>query len=418
MRIPKPPKVSFNLLRKAVLFVFIISVSIAIGYFFGAKGYNPADIPVYPSVTINREVPQEVGNLDFSLFWKVWDTLHLKYYDKTKLIDSNMVYGAIGGMVNAIGDPYTAFLPPAENKVIEEDLKGSFDGIGIQIGFRDKTLAVMAPLPGSPAEKAGVMAGDYIIAIKDLVKGEELSTQGMSLNDAVQAIRGEKGTKVELTLIRDGKDEPIKVEIARDIIDVPSIVVNYYEDDTIADVQVLKFTAEMQSEWNEKVAELLMKENLKGIIIDVRNNPGGYMQGAVDLASDFLETGDVVVIEEGAKGIRNEYKVERIGRFRKIKMVVLINKGSASASEIFSGAMKDHKRATLVGDISFGKGTIQEPEQVDDNGAGLHITIARWLTPSGYWVNEQGLKPDIEVANNPDTGEDEQLDKALELLKM
>jgi len=154
-------------------------------------------------------------------------------------------------------------------------------------------------------------------------------------------------------------------------------------------------------------------QNLKGVIVDVRNNPGGYLQGAVEVASDFLETGDVVVIEESGGDTKNEYKVEKLGRLRNVKTVVLINKGSASASEIFAGALKDHKRATLVGEVTFGKGTIQEPQQIN-GGSGLHITIARWLTPDGFWVNDGGLKPDIEIEDKEDTQEDEQLLKAVE----
>ena len=216
-------------------------------------------------------------------------------------------------------------------------------------------------------------------------------------------------------MIREGEDEPLIKEIVRKSIDVASVTMSFEgERGNIAHVKILKFSGETQEEWEKFVPEILSKTDLKGIIMDVRNNPGGYMQGSVDLASDFLETGEVVVIEEVGNKSRSEYKVEKLGRFRKTKLVVLVNEGSASASEIFAGAIKDNNRGEIVGVSTFGKGTIQEPQEVE-GGAGLHITIARWLTPSGFWVNDGGLKPDIEIEDNEDTEEDEQLQEALRL---
>jgi len=342
--------------------------------------------------------------------------LGVKYYDKSKLIPSEMVYGAIRGMVSAVGDPYTVFLPPQEKKVVQEDLQGTFEGVGIQIGFKGTRLAVIAPLPGTPAEKSGVKAGDLILVIRDESRRIDQGTDGISITDAVEAIRGPAGTTVTLTLLRDGKDEPFDVDITRQSINVPSIVLEYKGDNnSIAYIKVLKFSAETSGEWEEAVIELVKRNDLKGIIIDLRNNPGGYLEKAVELASDFLENKDTVVVEEGAGGVKNDYKVEKIGRLRKVNLVILINEGSASASEIMAGALRDHDRAKLVGSTTFGKGTIQEPMDVD-GGAGLHITIAKWLTPSGFWVNEGGLKPDVEIEDKEDTEEDEQLQKAVELL--
>ncbi|OGM27295.1 hypothetical protein A2962_01950 [Candidatus Woesebacteria bacterium RIFCSPLOWO2_01_FULL_39_61] len=414
---PSIPKVPITILSRLLIFILIISASFTGGYFFGINGFY-ASIKGYPKVTIRREVPQDKTDLDFSLFWRVWDTLYSKYYDKTKLIESGLVYGAIRGMVAAVGDPYTVFLPPEENKVVQEDLQGNFDGIGIQIGFKGTQLVVMAPLSSSPAEKAGIKAGDYIIAIKDEKKGIDRGTQGITLPEAVQTIRGPKGTSVTLTLTREGEDEPFEKEITRANIDVPSVTVEYVGDqENIAHVKILKFAGETLEEWENTVVELVKKPNLNGIIVDVRNNPGGYLQGAVELASDFLEDGQVVVIEQDGDGSKQEFRVEKLGRLRKLKTVVLINGGSASASEIFAGALRDAKAVNLVGEVSFGKGTIQEPQQIN-GGAGLHITIARWLTPNGTWVNEGGLKPDSEVEDNPDTSEDEQLQKAIEIVRL
>ena len=408
------PRVDLRLLRNLFLLIAVVIISYSFGYASGYKGFR-ANFDGYPKVTIDRITPQDKGELNFSLFWQVWDTLQLKYYDSDKIIPSEMIYGAISGMVSAVGDPYTAFIPPREYKVVQEDLNGSFEGVGIQIGFKGTQLAVIAPLPGSPAEEAGLKAGDLIMVIKDELKGIDRGTVGINLNEAVQIIRGPANSKITLTLIREGEDEPLIKEIVRKSIDVASVTMSFEgEGGNIAHVKILKFSGETQEEWEKFVPEILSKTDLKGIIMDVRNNPGGYMQGSVDLASDFLETGEVVVIEEVGNKSRSEYKVEKLGRFRKTKLVVLVNEGSASASEIFAGAIKDNDRGEIVGASTFGKGTIQEPQEVE-GGAGLHITIARWLTPSGFWVNDGGLKPDIEIEDNEDTEEDEQLQEALRL---
>jgi carboxyl-terminal processing protease len=327
-----------------------------------------------------------------------------------------MVYGAIKGMVNAIDDPYTVFLPPKENRVVQEDLKGSFEGVGIQIGFRGNQLAVVSPLPDSPAEEAGVLAGDYIIGIKDELKEIDRGTTGITLPEAVQAIRGPAGSVVTLILLRNGSEEPITVDIVRASIDIPSLILDFVgPNENIAHIRLLKFGGETKAEWERAVRNILKRRNLTGIILDVRNNPGGYLQGSVDVASEFLRNGSVVVIEEKSNGERDEFKVERIGRFPDTPVVVLVNKGSASASEILAGALRDIRGVQLVGETSFGKGTIQEPQQIE-NGAGLHITVARWLTPSGFWVNEGGLEPDVELGDDPETIEDEQLQEAIRLL--
>lgn len=411
----RSPRIGLTIVKRTLVGVIFAVIIFSLGYYFGYKGYVASGAE-YPKVTISRVNPELQKELDFTLFWKVWDSLHAKYYDKSKVIDSELVYGAIRGMVAAVGDPYTVFLSPKQNKIVEEDLQGSFEGVGIQIGFKRGELAVIAPLPDSPAEKVGVRPGDYIVEIKDEGKGIDMGTVGISLEEAVEAIRGKANTIVKLTLIRDGEDQPLNVDITRSPIDVPSLVVKYIDDsDVLVHVKLIKFSAETLAEWDTTVADLLKNPNLAGIVFDVRNNPGGYLQGAVDLASDFLESGDLVVKEAGGLGINNEYKVVKLGRLKNINMAVLINEGSASASEIFAGAMKDHGRAKLVGDKTFGKGTIQEPEQVD-GGAGLHITVAKWLTPDGVWVHDTGLEPDVFVANNPDTEEDEQLQKAIELL--
>jgi carboxyl-terminal processing protease len=409
------PKVTLRNVRRFLIFFIVVVISFSSGYLVASKGYKASFGKPF-KVTISRELPKNHKDVNFTLFWRVWDTLEAKYFDKEKLDQAEMIYGAIKGMVTAVGDPYTVFLPPSENKIVQEDLQGSFEGVGIQIGFKGSRLAVIAPLPGSPAEKVGIKAGDFIVGIKDEVKGINRGTNGITLPEAVKIIRGPKGTIVTLTLLRDKVEEPIEVNVVRDSIDVPSIILSFVGDnESIAHIKLLKFSGETKNEWSNVVREILKKRSVRGIVLDLRNNPGGYLQAAVDLASEFLKNGSVVVVEESSSGERKEFKVERLGRFLNMPVVVLINQGSASASEILAGALRDDKNILLVGEDSFGKGTIQEPIQINGS-AGLHITTSRWLTPSGFWVNEKGLTPDVKIKDDPATPEDEQLEKAIELL--
>lgn len=406
----------FAEVRKVLLYTLGVSVIFATGYTLGTNGFK-LDTASFPKITISREIPQDKRDVDFSLFWKIWDTLNLSYYDKSKVSPQKMVYGAISGMVASLGDPYTSFLPPEENKVIEEDLSGSFEGIGIQIGFKGKQLAVIAPLPNSPAEKAGLKAGDLIVGIIDVEKKIEVSTSGINLNDAVKMIRGKTGTKVTLLITREGTNDVIKTEIQREKLDVPSVIISYENNNKIANIKLLKFGADTDKEWQKTVDEVMSKNGaVTGIILDLRNNPGGYLQSSVDIAGEFLKLGSVVVIEDKGNGDTTEYKTTRSGKFGKIKTVVLINGGSASASEILAGALSENLGIKLVGEKSFGKGTIQEPQQLT-LGSSLHITIAKWLTPKGNWVHEKGIEPDVKILDKPETKEDEQLQEAIKLLK-
>jgi carboxyl-terminal processing protease len=408
------PKLNIFILRKFVVSIVVCIFIFIGGYYLGRQGFE-ASFEDISEIKITREVPPD-KDVDFANFWKVWDTLTLDYFDKTRLNPQLMVYGAIKGMVQAIGDPYTVFLPPSENKVVQEDLQGSFEGIGIQIGFRRTQLAVIAPLPDSPAETAGVKAGDLIIGIEDKDKNLEVSTAGMSLPDAVQIIRGPKGSKIILTLLRDDTDEPIVVEITRSEINVPSVILSFEgENKDIAHIKLLKFAGETNGEWEKAVKEIVV-EKPSGIVLDLRNNPGGYLQGSVDVAGEFLANNTLVTYEERSNGSKNEFKTDRFPRLANIPLVILVNKGSASASEILAGALREQAKTTIVGETTFGKGTIQEPKQIN-GGAGLHITIARWLTPKGNWVNEKGLEPDITIEDKEDTDIDEQFEKAVEILR-
>ncbi|HBQ50441.1 TPA: S41 family peptidase [Candidatus Daviesbacteria bacterium] len=359
--------------------------------------------------------PPKNNNADFKLFWDTENLLKRDYLDKSALDQNKLYYGAISGMVSAVGDPYTFFLPPEAQKSSKEELNGSFEGVGIQLGFNpDKRLAVIAPLEGTPAKAAGVKPLDMIIKI------DGKDTTGLSLPEAVKLIRGTKGTKVMLEILREGEEETRTFTMVRDTIVVKSVELEYKKTKSgknVAWIKLSRFSERTRSEWQEAVKDIISK-NPNGVILDVRNNPGGYLDGAVFVTSEFLEGGDVVLQEDG-QGKKQAFKVNREGNLLTIPLIVLINKGSASASEIVAGALQDRERAKLVGEQSFGKGTIQEAEELE-KGAGIHITVARWLTPNGKWVNEtKGLKPDviIEMPKDAKDNQDPQLDKALELLE-
>ncbi|MFA6369025.1 MAG: S41 family peptidase, partial [Candidatus Shapirobacteria bacterium] len=357
--------------------------------------------------------------LNLSLMWQVKDKLSELFLEKDKLVDKNMEYGAIKGMVAALGDPYTVFLPPDDNKSANEDLAGEFGGVGISLGYKDNILAVVAPLPKSPAEKAGVKAGDLILKIIDKENGVDKDTNDMALNEAVKLIRGKMGTEVTLKMFREGKSEAYDVVLKRENIVVPSIELEWKEKDDkkVAWIKLYKFTDNLiNKEWSQKVEEIKMektKGNFGGVILDLRNNPGGFLQASVLVASDFVQEG-VIVTQKSYDGSEEKYKViEGMGNLLNDKLVILINGGSASASEILAGALKEYNRAKLVGEKSFGKGTVQQPEDFRD-GSGLHITIAKWLLPSGKNIHKEGVTPDVEVKSGDDPEIDIQLEKALE----
>ena len=406
-------KVSLSKVRLFALILSFCFVSFFGGWWLGHQDVVVNREKIVPQVTINRATPQDKQNVEFALFWSVWDRLENLYYDKTKLDTKEMVYGAIKGMVAAVGDPYTVFLPPTEQKRTQEDLGGQFEGVGIQIGFKGTQLAVIAPLDGSPAQKAGIKAGDFIVGIKDKEKNVEIGTVGMSLPDAVDLIRGKAGSAVTLVLTREGVDKPFEKELTRAKIEVPSVILTFEgPDKNIAHLKLLRFGDQTDNEWNNAIKKI-KDQNGKGVILDLRNNPGGYLNGAVTIASEFMSSG-VVVIESG-KGNNKELKVTGNPKLPNIPLIVLVNKGSASASEIVAGAIKDSGRGQIVGDTTFGKGTIQESQEIGQ--AGLHITIAKWLTPKGTWVNGTGLEPDVKITQGDDSEKDNQLEKAIELLK-
>lgn len=356
---------------------------------------------------------EQAEGADFSRFWEVWRRLEKSYVDPDKIDYNAMTFGSMEGLAQSLGDPYTQYLPPADNKQANEDLNGSFGGVGIELGYKDQTLAVMAPLKGTPAERGGVQAGDLIINIKDEKKKVDTDTHNMTLVDAVRHIRGEKGTSVILTLFRDGTAEPFDVTLTREEIVVPSVELAFVEHNgkQYAHLQLHRFGGRTDKEWLSKVSEIVSKKPA-GVVLDLRNNPGGYLDGAVFVSGEFLDDG--VVVEQRGRSQSETYRVDRKGSLTDIPLVVLVNKGSASASEIAAGAIQDHKRGKIVGETSFGKGTVQEVQELSD-GSSLHVTIAKWILPSGRWLDKDGIKPEVEAIDNIETKDvDEALDKALE----
>ncbi|MDD2225035.1 MAG: S41 family peptidase [Candidatus Shapirobacteria bacterium] len=358
--------------------------------------------------------------LNLTLMWKVKDKLSQTFLEKDKLVDTNMEYGAVKGMVAALDDPYTVFLTPDENKSTNETLAGEFGGVGISLGYKDKTLAVMSPLAGTPAEKAGVKAGDLILHITDKVNNVDKDTTDIALDEAVSLIRGKIGTEVTLKMYREGKSDYFDVILKRDNIVVPNVTLEWKEQNgkKVALVRISQFTETLFTDWPKKVEEInaeKAKDNFGGIVLDLRNNPGGYLQASVLVASDFIKEGTIVT-QKSYDGTEEKYNVETgRGNLLNDKLVVLINGGSASASEILAGALKDFNRAKLVGVKSFGKGTVQQPEDFSD-GSGLHVTIAKWLLPSGKNIHKEGIMPDVEVNIPDDAKTDVQLEKAIETL--
>jgi len=405
--------------KKALVFFFILFLiggAFYLGYENGSHRLSTSStasndiLSPDDAIIVNKDSQDKT--IDFSLFWKVWNVLQDKYVDSAKLDAHTLFYGAIKGMLSATGDPYTTFFDPKENQEFEEDISGTFEGIGAEMGIKNEILTIIAPLEGMPAEKAGFMAGDKIVKIEDA------TTNNMTLEEAVSKIRGAKGTEVTLTIFRNGEEEYRTITVKRDTILVKSVRFEMKEND-IAYIRVNRFGDDTKKEFQMAVRQTLEKRPV-GLIIDLRNNPGGFLGTSIDMASLMLPVGKTVVMEEDGKGERKELKSRGGDALSGVRTVILINEGSASASEILAGALKDNRdNVTLVGKKSFGKGSVQEliPMSKDTS---VKITVAHWLTPTGHQINNVGIAPDIEVGlSNDDVNNkrDPQLDKALEILK-
>ncbi|MFA6995165.1 MAG: S41 family peptidase [Patescibacteria group bacterium] len=409
-------KISNNVLKKAgvglVFVVFISSIFLG-GFYVGQKNNSRSalakrSLAYSPEAVDAAQGTSTVQAIDFNLYWEVWDALKTNYVDKNKITDQNLFFGSLKGMAEATGDPYTVFMDPKEAKKFSDDLAGTFEGIGAEVGIRNDIATVIAPLDGTPAKKAGLRAGDKIYAV------DKKSTLGMTIDAIVNEIRGPKDTKVTLTIIR-GQDKPKDFVITRSIIIIKSVTTEMRADGIMV-IRISNFNDDTETLFEEAVKTALLKRP-KGIIVDLRNNPGGYLQTAVDIASEWITAGPVVA-EQFGDNRRNEYPSNGRALLKDFPTVVLVNGGSASASEILAGALRDYKKATIVGETTYGKGSVQTLDDLS-GGAELKITIAKWLTPAGDYINEKGLKPNIEIkmtSADLDKNLDPQFIKAVELL--
>jgi len=355
----------------------------------------------------------QAPKVDLSLFWQVLKKVENQYVHTEKIDYASMSYGAIKGMVASLGDPYTAFLTPKESKDLEDTLNGDLEGIGAELAAKDGQLVVVSPIKGSPAEKAGLKPGDIIMKINDE------SVINTTLNDAVTKIRGKPGTSVKLSLMRKGNDALVDMTIERQAIKVPSVELEFLPGN-IAHLNIQQFGSDTKNEVLKAINQILIKKP-KGVILDVRNDGGGYLTAAIDIASDFIEDGVVTIVRKRElDGSRSE-EINRThgnARLGDIPLVVLVNEGSASASEILAGALQDLGRAKIVGKKTFGKGTVQELVDLSD-GSTLRITTSEWFTPNNINVHGKGITPDVEVEfvlDEKDPKKDNQLDKAVEVL--
>jgi carboxyl-terminal processing protease len=389
-----------------------------LGFYIGTER-RPAEEKVTDVAGKNIGRPE---NVDFTLFWQAWNVLNEKYIDNngnssTTKHASNQerVWGAVAGMTASLGDPYTTFFPPEQKKKFEEEISGNFSGVGMEIGIKDNILTVIAPLPNSPAKRSGVLSGDKVLKINSSL------TSGMSADEAVNLIRGLEGTTVNLTLLRNSsgtpESKPFDISIKREIITIPTID-SKKMDNGIFVIRLYNFSAVSPNLFRDALKQFTEAKTDK-LVLDLRGNPGGFLDAVVDMASWFLPSGKPVVVEKhGGKVEDKIYRSRGYDIFNdKLKMVILVDKGSASASEILAGALSEYDKATLVGEQTFGKGSVQELIPLGDSS--IKVTIAKWYTPKGHSISLNGLKPNVEVPMTVEdfkAGRDPQMDKAVEIL--
>lgn len=375
-------------LRTAFFLLFAIGL-LGASFFLGAyTGYHGRPEIEKVIGVLNHEpnivIQQEV---DFASFWKAWNALEEKFTSNDGFDRQQMIWGAIAGMARSLDDPYTVFFPPAEKKIFEEDIRGDFGGVGMEIGIRKGKLTVIAPLKNSPAARAGIMAGDKVFKIDDT------DTADLTIEEAVQLIRGPKGTEVKLTIFREKNDGTEVIKIIRDTIQIPTI-----ETETRGDIFLIRlfsFSEKSPALFQDALRKMI-EQNHQALILDLRNNPGGFLEASVEIASWFLPVGKVVARERFRSGEERLHRSKGYNIFNRLPFVVIVNNGSASASEILAGALQEHDIATLIGTTTFGKGSVQELVPITDETS-LKVTIARWLTPNGNTISEKGLTPDIIV---------------------
>ncbi|NCN24856.1 S41 family peptidase [Candidatus Berkelbacteria bacterium CG_4_9_14_3_um_filter_39_23] len=378
--------------RNKYLFLFLFIVSFSTGYGLGYKNIQARNVEVVNRQSADKEV-------DFDLFWQVWSRVKEKTIGEIK--PKEMVYGAIKGMVASLKDPFSVYFNPDEAKEFLSDVNGEFEGIGAELAVQDENLTVVAPLDGSPAKEAGLLPKDVIVAIDDV------ASSTINFDEAIAKIRGEKGSQVKLTLARPGKKETFNLIITRSLIKVDSVK-SEIRADGIGVIKISQFSSDTFAGVKNALGDF-EKAGVKGMVLDMRNNPGGLFDSSVNVASLFIPEG-VVVSEQGRAG-KEDFRTTQKAVLSSVPLKVLINAGSASAAEIVAGAIKDSGRGKLIGQKSFGKGTIQDLVDFPDKSS-LKITIAKWLTPSGSEIDKKGIEPDISVENNP-SEKDLQMEKAI-----
>lgn len=384
------------------LFLIYSVILFAASYMMGASNWPLSQLGLASS-----RVPPEAEEV-FDPFWEVWNLVNSQYFDQP-LEAENLMEGAIEGMLARLDDPNTRYLEPAVEESARDSMEGEIQGIGVLVEMVDEQITVVSPFEGSPAERAGIRPGDV------LIEADGVDLVGMDLSEAAALIRGPAGTEVQLVILRG--EETIELSVTRDVVQIPSVRGEMLEEN-LAYVRLSRFGNRTPEELSE-VLENLLSQNARGMILDLRNNPGGGLDSSVEIADAFLEEG-VVLIEEFGTGRERVFRSSDSGLAEDVPLVVLINEGSASASEVLAGAIRDQERGVLVGSTSFGKGTVQTWHALS-NGGGVRITTARWITPDGEWVNETGIMPDVVVPTpeNPpaDLADDPQLQAAIEELR-
>lgn len=382
-----------------------------VGYRSGEKHMAQADTT---STILNKNVGAPT-TVDFSTFWKAWNLINEKYvptHSTSTPTDQQKVYGAIQGLAASLGDPYTVFFPPVQNEIFQSDVRGNFEGVGMEVGVQNNILTVIAPLKGTPAYRAGIKAGDKILSI------DGKSTSSMNPDDAISMIRGKRGTVVTLSVVHIGSKDPVEIKITRDVIDIPTINAQLLPNG-VFEIDLYSFSAQSPELFRGALRQFVESGSNK-LLFDLRGNPGGYLEAAIDIGSWFLPAGEIIVSEDfGKKQDPIVYRSKGYDIFNdKLKFVILVDGGSASASEILSGALAQHHVATLVGEKTFGKGSVQELVDITPNTS-LKVTIARWLTPNGTSISATGIIPDVVVPLTKDdvaAGKDPQKDKAIQIL--
>jgi carboxyl-terminal processing protease len=396
------------------LVVVGLALWLGLGVILGRLSVKQSQPDYGQVVNINGQTPVYLTkDVDFGLFWKVWDYLHRTYLERP-LGDTKLFYGALEGMVAGLGDPYSIFMNPDTAKQFNQELEGSFEGIGAEIGIRANQLVIIAPLPSTPSERAGLRAGDKILAI------DNFDTNGMAVDYAVSLIRGPRGTKVKLTVWQNGDKENKEIILTRERIEIEIVHAELKPlplgQAKVAYIKIAHFSSNTDELFREAWQTMAAK-GAQGIVLDLRNNPGGYLDQAIEISSHWIADG-VVVKEQFAPPEFREHRSTGKGELGNIPTMVLVNQGSASASEIVAGALQDEHRATLIGEQTFGKGSVQDLEQFPD-GSAVKVTIAKWFTPKGRSIDKNGIKPDIEIKltrEDVEAGNDPQLARALELL--